>query len=435
MYHLIYPIFFKNKVDHELFFLLSKKKLGWQTGILLNSEYDFKTIVFTDNQFIRNEAIKQGLTVHFCDKLNIEHEKKLPFGSTYALNYILCNKNLLNSDGIALIDFRSPDVTTDEIKGILKKLEKQPGIWIAFFEPEDHPAQYNLYFETVAIELHMARDIEDHPNTPCLSKAYSIYIPRNIKVEGTFYLRMPLDGLCPDFELITKEQALQEVEGKSIIMQCSPMGMGKRMISRNAPWPKSAFIPFGGYLDESKVLIHYSDNHNEIKIFIQPLPPDIYKFSVFAANNGVISTHPVWESWIPISKAMQSFKFKDKEYLGPISTFPCHSCDGVFVVIERQIQKGCANTKYPLIMKNGGWTVENDEDTIINTQTNRRISGRQDFPDVLEFDSSLIATTVGKLAQIQNPDFVDGAYGYRMPKRSSISRALKLGFTIPPQTP
>lgn len=432
MYHVIYPIFFKNEDDQMLFFILLENKLAWEAGRALNSYDHYKTIVYTDNKRIKEMAESQGLWTYFSNVPNSDMRYDLPFGSSQVINRLINGDSALlsNSHGIALVDYRSPDTTVKEIKKILEKLKEQPGIWVALSEPEDHPVQFKIYLETLDVELHMKRD---EKASQCLaasvSKPFHLCCQlQDIKIKENNFLRVPVGGLCSNFELISKKQAMDEIDRKSFIIKYSAEGLGRRVIGNNAPWPTNAFIPFGGYIDESTFLIIPSPNSSEIEIFITPLPQSNYKLSVFAANNAKIDSSPILDHWFSNTDKLKPFHVKGIVYVGPIIKLRPPSCDGLLLTIERQVYEGRASTSMPLIMEDAGWTIDDTDNIAINTRNNRRISGRQDFPTVYEYDSSLIALQPKELAQLETPDFMAGAYGYKMNQKSSIARALHLNF-------
>ena len=431
MYHIIYPIFFNNERDQRLFWAFRKDV--WEVIKELANDHNYQTIIFTDDKRVKTVAQTQGLQVYLCPKINSEIEENQLFCNNGVLDYIFKEyQSLLSkSNGISIVNFRSPEVTANHVNKILGNLKEKPGIWVALNEPEDHPAQLRVYLETIEIELHMQRDPEIREDFPAfMSKAFQIYLPSNMNLQETSFLRIPPEGLCPDFEKITKEEALKEINKRTLILESTPEGLGKRILGSNIPWPTNAFIPFGGHINDSKLCIQHCDMHNRIYVYIQPLPVGLYKCSFSFTNNGEVNKSLTQDWWVHITDKLETHIFANTTYIGPIVQLPwIENCDGILVIIEHQISEGSTDTTTPVIMNNGGWDINRDN-ILINTKTNLQICGRQDFPEVLEFDNTLIAASTDYLPDLQTPNFIDGAYGYRMPRPDSVTRALSLNFSL-----
>jgi len=431
MFYIIYPIFFNDDYDRQLFFQLHQSGYVWNEALRL-AHQKYQLMVFTDDLEVETLTFRQKVKVIRHKREDYNQHSALPCGYDSLLKRLSEKKTdfMTDEDTIALIDFRNPDVKIKQIQEILDEAQKNDGVSLGLFEPEDHPVQFNIYLETVDVELHMKKDPTFNNSELRSSKPFYIWLPRTMDKKKAGFLSMLSNGLGDSYEMITEEKAMRLAKkNNAIIYKYSANGLGTRIIGANKVWPKNGFIPFGGTLDESRFLLLNKNNTSENEIYIQPLPSDSYRLSVFEVIEGKTNSSPIQASWIYIPENVPSIQVHGISYVGPIAQIDNIQKDGALLIIERQVSEGNADRSFPLIMEGGGWKVANG--TIrINTAKNCRIMGRQDFPEVLEFSGELLAVKSNRLRQLLHKSFINNAYKYLMPSRSSIGRAVKLGLPL-----
>ncbi|MBF0231886.1 MAG: hypothetical protein HQK65_02455, partial [Desulfamplus sp.] len=130
----------------------------------------------------------------------------------------------------------------------------------------------------------------------------------------------------------------------------------------------------------------------------------------------------------------ETISIAGNQYFGPIASIPDpHDCDGMLTVLERQVMEGGSNNTLPILMDDSKWKVGADN-SIINSESGMAITGRQDFPDVWEFDGSLIAMDWEGLHTFTKPDFLNHSKAYFLSKRDAMNMALQLKLPIFPKT-
>lgn len=434
MNYVVYPVFFSGNEDRCRFTDLMAHGLGWAAGRHLAEKGRCQAIVVTDDPEVASRAAGEGLEVSCCNAGTDVSPSSLARGALAALwqMHKLSRSFLHEGDVVAVVDYRAPDVNKEQIDGILRKALNEPGVWVGLSEPEDHPIQFKVFFETLSAELHLYSDPQRSARVMArVSKAFPLELSGLAENERSGgFLRMPPASLGATFEPLSKEDALREASGRSLVVELTGNGMGRRVLSHDAPWPESAMLPFCGNLDEARILLLPMSDDLGTEIYTTPLSPGVYRLSLYPASAGNLQCYPSWESLIRVeAKADASITVAGRIFTGPLAHFPYIHGDGSLVVLECQSKQGHAERVVALQMAGSNWDVE--EDIIrINRNSSCKVMGRQDFPQVWEFDGALLAVDVGSLSRLLTTDFLDGAHGYLLGPRTSAGRAVLLGLPL-----
>ena len=113
---------------------------------------------------------------------------------------------------------------------------------------------------------------------------------------------------------------------------------------------------FGGCLVEDRLLLITVENGAGIEIYARLVPSEAYRLNVFAVKAGEIDGTPVWESWLCMKEQSTAARMiGGKEFLGPLARLPAIPSDGLFVVLECQVEFNRSDTDF---FSNGrGYTV------------------------------------------------------------------------------
>lgn len=430
----IYPIFFSDSADKELFLTLSAQGLGIAMAQTVAQECSCRVIIVTNENDVVRQAQVRNLGIWDAPDDSSEDAPGFPYGTGAAVRRLLNAPELLPepSGAVAIVDFRAPDVTATHVYNILIKAMETPGLWLSLSEPEDHPIQFDAHLETLAVELHL----KSNPDAPAsdglrVSCPFPMRLDESID-EGPVFQRLPAHGLGAGFETISKDAAIAEAQTETVIMRRTATA-GCRVLGRSAPWPASALLPFAGRLDESRLLI-ISDPDNGFSVYARSINADTYRISIFPVTAGVIADSPAYEQWVVVTlPTLSVIRAGETLFHGPLLACPHLPCDGLLVVLERQTLEGHAERMTGFNLEPDVWRVEHDM-TRINHDTELPVTGRQDFPEIWELDGGLLAVSAGAVDVLLKQNCIEGAYGYRMGVRSSTARALHLGLPLSSDT-
>ena len=430
MFYIVYPIFINTIRDGKLLNSLLKNGLAWRSFQNLSDNTKYKIVVLTDNIEIEDMACKDGVVVKRCENIKTQNQN-WPFPIEIIAD-ILINEHLdmvNNLFAMAIVDFRCPDITSLEICKILNFACHRQGVCVGLFEPEDHPAQFYIYLETITTELHLRVDDEAGKNRNIrVSKPFPIWIPQSIILDRIRFFRIPSSGICSALEPVSDDQAIRESGSHSgIVYECSPDGFGRRIVKENVTWPINAFLPFGGCLTETNSLVRVNLSCNKIELYLKPLPPGNYRLRLYSVDSANTNFYEIFDGWMQAEENPDTVLFANNDYIGPVVKQDDINDDCVAVVLERQVNRGHADNRIAVPIDEGGWKI-GDNGICINTQTNKEILGRQDFPEIFEFNGALIALTPEHLKRLLQPDFINQAFGFKLPKRSAAGRAIDLGM-------
>lgn len=427
----IYPIFFSDPADKELFLTLSAQGLGIAMAQTVAQECSCRVIIITNENDVVRQAQVRNLEIWDAPNDSSEDAPGVPYGTGAAAHLLLNTPELLPdpSGAVAIVDFRAPDVTAIHVNNILIKTMETPGLWLSLSEPEDHPVQFDAHLETLAVELHLKGD----PDAPA-SDGLRISCPFPMRLDETIddgpaFQRLPTHGFGAGFETISKDAAITEAQTEAVIIRRTATA-GCRVLGRSAPWPASALLPFAGRLDESRLLIITGPN-NGFSVYSRAITADTYRVRIFPVTAGVIADSPSYEQWTVVTLPTPSaIRAGETLFHGPLIVCPHLPCDGLLAILERQTLEGHAEQMTGFSLESGSWRVEKDM-TRINLDTGLPVTGRQDFPKIWELDGGLLAVSTDTVDTLLRQNFAEGAYGYCLGARSAAARALRLNLPLP----
>lgn len=430
----LYPIYCVGESDCRLLEQLCKLGYGWVEGKALADQGLCRAVVLTDDDEVARMAREDKIETYTdTSPPQSTNSSTLSPGFAIALDWAkgVCS-HTDHTQALALIDYRSPDISREQILGILAQSRQTPGVWIGLFEPEDHPAQCKIYLENLAVELHMLSDMhcEPFPNIR-ISRPFAIWQNSLAEDEREGYVCIAPEALAAGFEPIAYKQAAQEAGMiRGIVLESSKNGMGRRMIGSKTGWPDNSLIPFGGCLDESGLLVEVNENLT-FELYTRPLQADLYRVTALGVADGAVKDTQCWSEFVSLTGYEPVVKTVcGQPYIGPLCQIPLRGpCDGVCVALERQVMAGHADRSLSLDMEGACWR-DGMERGLVNLLTYQSIKGRQDFPPVLEFDGSLIAMQASSLSLLDSPNWLDNTHAYPLPSRSWIGKAVLLGIEL-----